>query len=390
MLRNNLKIAWRNLLKRKGFSLINIVGLTIGFACSVLVFLFVSHHLKYDNFHENSDRIYRVVTEQHREEIYYTASVPPGFAEAFRNDYDFSERVANLVSWEEQQLTISRANEKEKFVVDIAFSEPDFFEIMNFHLLNKNSGRNLMEPNVAYITQSEARRIFGTEDVLDRTFIFNNQETVQIIGVLEDLPATTMINTDIFLSYNTVEAYNSFLADGSWNGIMSSLQCFTLLHPNQNPDQIEAVLPELVKKHRSGVKNIHHYKLQPLADVHFNPDYDGSMNASLLWIFSIIGIFIIAVACINFINISTAQAFIRSKEIGVRKVLGGQKRSLFWQFISETFILSLVSLILGVLLALLLLPEMSALFEIDLSGSLFQFEVFAFAVLLLVLVSFLA
>ncbi|WP_282160265.1 ABC transporter permease [Ulvibacterium marinum] len=389
MFKNHLKIAWRNLRKRKSSTLINIIGLAIGFSCSILIFLFVSHHLQYDNFHKNPDRIYRVVTELHRDDIGYRASVPPGFAEAFRTDYDYAEKVANIVSWEDQLISdITQAGE-ERFKEDIAFTEPQFFDILNFPLRERLTERSLVEPNTAFITESTAQRLYKGENPLGRTFVLDNLETIEIIGVLEDLPENTVINADIFLSYKTVASYNDFLASGTWGGIMSSLQCYALLNPNQNRADIEAVLPELVEKHRSGRKNVHHYKLQPLADIHFNAKYPGSIDSDLLWIFALIGLFLIGIACINFINISSAQSFIRSKEIGIRRVLGSHKGHLFWQFISETFLIGFFAMLVGVVIAIMALPHLNSLFELQLSlYSLLDFKTVVFLLFLLFAVSF--
>ena len=388
MFKNYMKLAWRSLIKRKGFALINISGLALGFGCSLLIFLFVGYHLRYDNFHKNSDRIYRVVTEQHRDDISYTASVPPGFAEAFRNDYGFAEKVANIASWENELISGLVDDETKQFQEDIAFTEADFFDILSFPLLEKISDRSLLEPNTAYITRNAAQRLFPDKNPLGETFVLSNRETIQVIGLLEDLPSTTVIAADFFISYKTLGPYSEFLANQSWGGIDHSLQCFALLQPNQDIGDIEAVLPELVQKHRPTSKNVHHYKMQPLSDIHFNANYAGSIDADLLWIFSLIGFFLIAAACINFINISSAQSITRSKEIGIQKVLGGLRNHLFWQFISETFIISLFAMLAGLAMAWLALPGLNSLFELDLSlSNLLELKVLGFVLLLLTIVS---
>ncbi len=390
MFRNHLKIAWRNLQKRKVFAFLNILGLALGFGCSVLIFLFVNHHLQFDNFHKNPERIYRFVTEQHRDDISYRASVPPGFATAFMDDYDYAEKVAKIVSLEDLQINGVDKNASKRFKEDVVFAETDFFEIFNFPTLEKLNGRNLKEPNTAYITENFSKRMFGAQPALGEQFTLGNGEIVQVIGLMEDLPKNTFMNGEVFVSFITAKSYNEFFTSETWNGMGGALQCFALLHPDQNIAQIEETIQELVTKHRADTSNVHHYKLQPLQNIHFNADY-GGINVSLLWIFALIGLFLIAVACINFINISTAQAFTRSKEIGIRKVLGSFKKHLFWQFISETFILSLSALLVGVLMAMLALPYFNDLFELDLSlNSFLSLKVLGFVMLLLVTVSFFA
>ncbi|RDY58458.1 ABC transporter permease [Flagellimonas nanhaiensis] len=390
MFKNHIKIAWRNLIKRKVFTSINILGLAIGFGSSVLIYLFLSHHLSFDSFHENGDRIYRAVTEEHRDYIDHEASVPPAFAKVFRENYQYAEKVAKIANWEEYQINVDDGNNQNAFKEDVVFAESDFFDIMTFPLVVDTGTRTLAEPNTAYINEDMAKKMYGTLDVLGKTFLFDNKETIEVIGVLKNSPKTSLITEGIFISFPTLEKFNDFSGLETWSGISTDLQCFALLHPNQNIAEIENVLLELPKEHRPNSKNRHEYKLQPLADIHFNPDY-GGVNPGLLWIFAIIGLFLIVIASINFINISTAQAFYRSKEIGIRKVLGSFRQHLFWQFLSETFVISLFAIALGVVLAILFLPSFNALFELELTAeSLLDYRFFAFMVLVLVLVSFLS
>ncbi len=391
MLKNNLKIAWRNLLKRKGFSLINIVGLAFGFTCSILVFLFVSHHLKYDNFHENSNRIYRFVTEEHTDEVEYAASVPPGFSNAFKEDYNYAELTAKVVNRENQMIWVEEANYRSRMDEGVVFAEADLFKIFNYPMLNGSDEVPITDPNTAVISESMAKQIFGHTDVTGRSFELSNEELITITGVIRDLPEHTLIQADIFISYPTLESYSRFLGGESWGGISSDLQCFGLLYPNQNVAEIEEVIAGYVQKFRPSSKNIHHYKLQPLSEVHFSSDYSGGIDLSVLWIFSMIGFFILFIACINFINIATAQSVYRSKEVGVRKVLGGYKNHLFWQFMAEAFLVSLMALCLGVALCFLVLPYFNAVFDLNLSMStLGELTSLAFILLLLIIVAFFA
>ncbi len=388
MFRTHLKIAWRNLKKRKVFTFINIIGLSLGFGCAILIFLFINHHLQFDNFHQNSDRIFRIVTEEHRNDVEFETAVPPGFADGFRSDYNYAEKVAKLFIREDWQINSTTTSKR--FKENIAFAEPEFFEIFNYPLTQELNTRTLIEPNTAYVTQKFASRMFGDENPLGKNFILENTETIQIIGILNDLPNNTMIKGEVFLSFKTLESYDNFASSNAWGGINGSLRCYALLHPNQNINNIEKSLIALVTKHRPRSKNVHRYKLQALHEIHFDNNYDG-INVSLLWIFGLIGIFLISVACINFINISTAQAFSRSKEIGIKKVLGSFKQHLFWQFISETFIISLFAMCLGVVIAIAVLPYFNALFELHLSASaLLNIKLISFTIGMLICVSLLA
>lgn len=390
MFKNYIRIAWRNLIKRKVFTTINILGLAIGFGSSILIYLFLTHHLSFDKFHENSDRIYRMVTESHQDQIGYNASVPPAFAKVFREEYHYAEKVAKMVNWDEVLVKVEAQGQNQPYKLGVAFVEPDFFDIMTFPLMDAAGNRSLEEPNTAYITEKMSVKLFGTVNVLGKTFLYDNKETIEVIGILQNVPKTSLVTEGLFISFKTLEKFNEFVSEETWGGISSDLQCFALLHPNQNIADIENMLLELPKKHRPKSKNKHVYKLQPLADIHFNSKY-GGVDPALMWVFGVIGLFLILIACINFINISTAQAFYRSKEIGVRKVLGSFRHHLFWQFLSETFVISLFAIGLGILLAVLFLPSFNNLFELELSmNNLWNVQFFAFLSAVLVLVSFLS
>ncbi len=391
MFKNNLKIAWRNLVKRKGFSFINILGLSMGFGCSILIFLFVQYHLQFDNFHQNADRIYRFNTEEHRDLIDYEAAVPPGFANAFKQDYDYAEIVAKSADRDNWLITIEENATKKQLKADVAFTEAGFFKIFNYPLVDGSNTAPISEPNTALITEQMAQKMFGDEDPINKTFVLENNQTIKVTGVLKDLPKTTLTQAQVFLSFDTLKSYDEFMSSESWGGINSSLHCYALMRPNQNIAQIEDQLQGYVKKFRPDSKNVHHYKLQALKDIHFDDRYSGGINAKSLWIFSLIGLFILVVASINFINISTAQSVNRSKEVGVRKVLGSYKRELFWQFMAETLIVSVLALSLGVSLCLLALPSFNTVFGLELSfKELLNMKFLGFIVLLLGLVTLLA
>jgi putative ABC transport system permease protein len=363
MLTNYFKIGWRNLLKRKGFAAINIAGLALGFCCSILIFLFINHHLQFDKFHHDAERIYRVVTEEHIDVISYSASVPPGFSNTFKADYPQVEKSSKIVSWEEELVTI---NESTKLKKSICFTENDFFDILNFPLVN-NARISLKDPNTAFITEQAAKNMFGDQDPVGKTFQLGGLETISIIGVMKDIPATSVIKGDLFISFETLKNYDAFLASEGWNGINTNLQCFTKLRPGHNTDEIEKGIAGYVRKFRPNSKNVHEYRLQALSDIHFDPRYAGGINPRTLWAFGAIGLFLLIVASINFINISTAQSVSRSKEVGMRKVMGSTKSSLFWQFITETFLMTVFAFVISLGIVTAVLPYFNSLFGLELS-----------------------
>ena len=390
MFRNYFKLAWRNLLKRKATSLINILGLTLGFACAVLIYLFVSFHLSYDDFHENDDRIYRFVTDEVTDDIEYEIAVPPGFAHTIRNDFAFTEKVGRYVNRPEELITIKEGGKVLKFKEDMAFAEKEFFEIFNFPLQRGNI-EDFKQANTALITPEMAKKLFGNEDPLGKELTIDSKETFRIVGLLKPIPKNTFLDKQLFASFASLKPYSEFAASDGYNGITSSLQTYGLLLPGQDPSAIEKQLEPLPAKYRPHQKNKHHYRLQLLKDKHLDGRYAGGISANVLWIVSLIGFFVLLIACINFINIATAQSAFRFKEVGVRKVLGGQKKELLLQFLTEMILLTTISLILGLAIAFLALPFFNELVDLQLSfSSLFKVKSVVLALVALLLVSLLA
>lgn len=363
MLQNYLKVAWRNITRNKSFAVISSLGLALGFACCTLIYSFVQYHLSFDNFHENANRIYRVVTEEHRDFIDYEPSVPPALGREFRNDYDYPEKVVRIATFGKELISYTQEGIEQKFKVDVALVEQEFFDIFNYPLLSGNSVAFLSEPNTALLTERMAWKLFGSADPVGQTFQLDNRIEITVKGVLKDIPANTRFQTEIYISYPTLKAYGGFIAMDSWAGISSDLQCYTLLKPNVSAKHVESELQKYVQKYRADNKNVHHYKLQSLSDVHFDTRYDGAISKRTLLVLALIGLFLIVAACINFINMATAQATSRSREIGVQKVLGSYKWQLFGRFLGETAILSFFSLIIGLLIAYLVLPYLSKWFN---------------------------
>ena len=374
MYKSYFKIGWRNLARNKGYSLINVAGLALSMACGIFIFSLVKHNLSFDNFHQNPDRIYRVVTELHRDVIAYRSSVPSPLGEFFRNDYTYGEKVARVFTERDALITLRKGSELVKFKEreGLAFSETTFFDIFNFPLLQGNKATALTAPHTAILTERMAKKYFGDENPMGETFWLENKIPFTVTGILKNLPSNTDVKTEIFVSYASLKSYDPWLAsdkDG-WNGIRDGMKCYVLLQPQAPVAKVEEVMSAYVKIYRPGSKNVHHYKLQPLADIHFNPQYGGPMGKRNLWILSVIGLFLIVTACVNFINLATAQALKRSKEVGVRKVLGGLKRQLFWQFIFETGMITFAGVGVALMLAYITFPYINEFFKTQIAINL--------------------
>jgi putative ABC transport system permease protein len=394
MIRNYFKIAFRNLARNKAYTFINISGLALGMTCGILIFMLVKYHLSFDNFHANSDRIYRFVTEQHRETITYRSDVPSPLGKVFRNDYTFGEKVARIFTADGVVLTIQNGREIRKFKEDegVAFTETEFFDIFNYPLLQGDIKTALSEPNTAILTQRMAKKFFGDSDPINKTFRLENKVDFRVTGVLKDLPVNTDRKAEIYASYNTLKQYDEWIAsDDAWGGIRTAMQCFVRLRPGISAAEVENILPAYVKKYRPTNKNVHHYKLQPLADIHFNARYGGSITKNNLWVLGCIGLFLIITACVNFINLATAQALRRSKEVGVRKVLGSFRGQLFWQFIAETGLITALAIVLACTVSWLLLPFINDWFKVQIAvNPVTDWQFVLFLPLLAIVVTFFA
>ncbi len=394
MFQNYFKIAFRSLKRNKTYTIINISGLTLGMTCCLLIFMLVKYHLGFDNFHANPDRIYRIVTEQHRDNISYTPAVPAPLGKAFRNEHTFGEKVGRIATFGNQLITLKNGKEIRKFreKEGVAFTESEYFDIFNFPLVQGKVKTALAEPNTAIITAHVAKKYFGNESAINKTIRLENKIDVTVTGILKDLPENTDQKTEIFISYPTLKTYNEWLAsDESWGGIQSAMQCFVLLRPEVSVSRVEKVFPAYVTKYRPTSKNVHHYKLQPLSDIHFNAQYGGPMSRKNLWVLSLIGVFLIITACVNFVNLATAQALKLSREVGVRKALGGMRGQLFWQFMSQTLLITLLSGSIAIVFSLLALPYVNQLFSSRISFHLLSdWQLLTFIPLLVVVVTFFA
>jgi ABC-type antimicrobial peptide transport system permease subunit len=372
MIKHFFKIALRNLEHNRAYALINVMCLALGITCALLIFTFVTYHLSFDTFHSKRDRIYRITTELHQQGISRDANAPQPMGKAFSSDFTFAEKVAMIYSnyW---LVSIPSSGDNKKFEENVAFAERQFFDILDFPLKHGDKSRVLTEPNTAIITQRMAKKFFGDKDPINQIIRVQNNWDFRITGVLQDFPANTDRRDEIYLSYSNLKDHSQWLAGESWPGIAGGMNCFVLLKPNVLPSDVDKAFSEVSKKYyNERDAKVYQFKLQHISDIHFNPDLGGYLEKKNLGALSLIGLFLIITACVNFVNLATAQALRRSKEIGVRKVLGSQRDQLFWQFMAETALITLSALILAVTLAQLTLPYVNQLFDIDLRIDIFQ------------------
>jgi putative ABC transport system permease protein len=396
MFKLNLKIALRNLWKYKGYTAINIFGLSVGLASCILIFIFVRYETSYDKDYVNSDRIYRVTSQWKYPDgnEFFSQGTPRPLAPAMRSDFSQFEKVA-AIQQEGGIIKVSSQNGKPeiKTAEDVFYAEPSFFEIFDYKWLSGNPNQSLKEPNSVVLTEKTAKTYFGSwQNAIGKSINFQNKTDFKVTGVVKDYTPNTSFPLDIIFSYASYGNKNG----KSWTSVSSNSECYVLLKKGATTTELEKPMKQFIKKYyvEKGTGEENH-AFQPLSDIHHNDKY-GNFASNITSIkqligISIIGLFLLLTACINFINLATAQAISRSKEVGVRKVMGSRRKQLVWQFLSETSLITLIALLFACVLTELALPGMENLLGSNVSFGLFTHPIiFVFLFTLLIVVSFLA
>jgi putative ABC transport system permease protein len=400
MIKNYFKTAWRNLMHNKSYAAINIIGLAVGIAACLLIFLIVKFETSFDTYHSKKDHIYRVTTVQYNPDGKQIISgVPFPTAASLRLDFPQLKQVASIIKSGGTLSTLSDDNTNKKFKEDDTyFAEPQFFDVFDFTWLAGDKKTALTDVNTVVLTRSEADKFFGDwKSAIGKTIKLENKITLKVTGILNDPPPNTDFPLKVIISYATMKTKGSDYYDNmdNWTSTYGEHYCFVVLTDHQNVNQFNNELDGFVKKHIPPGPIKEGMQLQPLSDMHYNSEIGiytkGSFSHQLIDAIALIGLFLLIIACVNFINLATAQAVNRSKEVGIRKVLGSTREQLAFQFISETFIITSAAIIMGIAVAFLALPYFNNLLEIKLSTAfLMDPAVLLFIAGLLVLVTFLA
>jgi putative ABC transport system permease protein len=373
MLTNHIRTAIRNLLKRKGYSLINIVGLAIGMASCLLILMFVHDELSYDAYNVKADRIYRVAASFfYGGRSFDIAVAPAPLAQALLDEYP---EVENTVRFRQRGRYIFRYGENTFREMRVSYVDPSFFDIFDIPLSEGNPDTALNDPNTLILSQRTAQKYFGEEDPVGKTLRLNDRTDYMVTGVFEEIPGNSHFHFDVFISMISL--------DESKNKIWMSqnFQTYILLREGADPAALEAKFPDLLLKYmgpqietfmgKSMEKLMEEnelrgeFFLQPLRDIHLHSDLIAEMEATsdikYVYIFTAIALFILIIASINYMNLSTARSAGRAREVGIRKVLGSLRSQLIRQFLTESMLLSLVSLVLALGLVRLALPFFNSL-----------------------------
>ena len=399
MIKNYFKVAFRSLARNKSHAIINISGLVVGITVCLIIFFVIRFELSFDNYHQKKDRIYRVLTEYHHPNVspFTSKAVPYAIPEALKSSIPQIEKVAPIYTEKDAQIMVLDENGNSingfREETGVFFTQPALFDIFDFGWL-AGSPTTLENPNVVVLTEETAEKYFGSwEAAMGKNLKWNNAETLEVVGVIENIQKNSDLQFKMVISYGT--GYTSgFLKSDDWDSTNGDYGTFLLLPKNASVSSINEQLKNLALANKSeGNEDTH--LIQPLSEIHYDIASGNFSNKSIsiqlinvLWI---IAAFILLIACVNFINLSTAQAVDRHKEIGVRKVLGGNRTQLRIQFLTETFLLVLFAIFLSFGIVAISLKYVGELFDVPLTfESVATPEILLFFALVAILVTLLA
>ena len=360
MLYNYLKTAVRNLLRHKAYSLINVLGLAIGMAAFVLIALFIYDEWSYDRYHQKADRIFRLAQQYTSgDEILRSAAVPPVLAPTLKEHFPEVIEVARFIR-QGGEILLSRG-EQRFFENEYFYADGAVFDVFDFEFIYGDPATALSEPNAVVVTETLARKYFGNSDPMGGILALDQYDgkiDLRVTGVLSDIPHNSHLKFDALISAHTPESYLARTIDKWW---APGGYVYVLMPEQGDVADLEGKFPSFTKEIGQDLGLF----LQPLTDIHLSPlDTDFATQGSMyyLFIFSAIASLIIVIACVNFVNLSTARAGQRAREVGVRKVVGARRTQLICQFLGETILLCGISLVLALGLVELTLPAFNAIF----------------------------
>lgn len=371
MLKNYLKITFRNLVRNKVSTIINLLGLSLGISVCLLLFLLIDYELNFDEFHSKKDSIYRVIREESGGSLTKrTSSTPFPLREAIINDYPELEAVTQIYPPEEHQLKVGENIWLES---NVMFADSTFFKVFDFPAIQGNPLQSFKNTNVAVITESMARNRFGEESPIGQSVSVSEALDVEIVGIIQDPPKNSHLTFSMII---VIDSFNDEFIGGfkydSWNVTLGFTNYIVL------PDDISetdfekrmAALPEKYLSEEGAEKT--KYELQPLREIHFDKAFAQSnsgytIDTTYLLVLGLVGVFILLLACINFINLSTAVAIKKAKEVGVRKVMGASRMQLVGQYMGEAFVLTVLSALIALGIAERVLPSLNNFLDTGMS-----------------------
>jgi putative ABC transport system permease protein len=391
MIKNLFKIAIRNIWNRKFFSLINIIGLTIGIACFFLIIINVRDEFSYDDFHENKDRIYRIALERiYPDNVVFYSVIPFSIGEAMQADFPEVENMTRLLA--PRQSVVFRYDDKTYEEDKILFAEPNFFDVFSIPLIEGDPEKVFSTQNSIIMTREKALKYFADEDPIGKILTIPQGE-LMVSGVMENVPKNSHLGFDFLVSMTLTGIQNQP------NYVSFAVHTYIVVKEGTFPGVIEEKMPALVERYAAGqiqaqtgqsfaeytaAGNGYNYFLQPIRDIHLHSNLTSEIkpngNITYVYVQIAIAFFLITIACINFMNLATAQSTSRAREVGIRKIVGSTRGSLIRQFLFESVMVSLISLVLAMVLIQLILPTFNQLTqkELELKNLLDPFNIFLF------------
>ena len=360
MFKSYLKIALRNLTRYRAFTIINILGLALGLACTIFIMLWVQDELSYDEFNKNAEIIYRVVENQYYAggEVFPVAVTPGPLAKSLKDNYPEIVDAARF----KFNKKILRYNNK-VFAEDVAFADPSFLKIFTYPLLNGNRDNVLNDLHSIVLTEKAAQKYFGNEDPIGKTFIIDDSLNLRVTGVLKDIPTNSHLHFEFLVPFEFLKNLGAKL--DQWGN--NSFYTYVQLQQNAKVSELNKKIKDEIKKHNEGAAT--DLELQQLLRIHlysagkYAADIQGLGNIEYVNIFLLVALIVVLIACINFMNLSTARATQRAKEVGMRKVIGANR----WQIIKQFYFESILFAFIGLLMALVITDLLLNAFN-DLSG----------------------
>lgn len=401
MLENYFKIAWRGLTRSKSVGLINVLGLTVGIAAALLLFVVVQYEVSYDKFQRNYDQVYRIYTQNKIEDgLEYTPGVANPFPDALMADKLSFDKVAPVIVLNEIQVNIPQASSQspDKYKVEtIFFSNSNYPALFEVEFLSGDA-KALDQPGMVLLSQTEAERYFGNwENALGKSLDLTNNVSLEVGGVVADTPENSNFDFDLLASFETIRSHQTeFDFDlASWGSTGSNFQVYVLTNPATDLALAQSQLDDFSRKNFEGRGNseISHL-LQPLSAIHFDSDLEPLsgrlVRKSTIQTLILVGLFILIMASINFVNLTTSLAVGKSKEIGIRKVMGSSRGQLIFQSLGETFLSVLIATGLAVILANFLLPFLDKIADVPEVISFFEPTIVGFMLLLILILTVLS
>lgn len=401
-MKNYLKIAIRNLLKYKFTSFINLFGLTVGLTCCLLILIYILNELSYDRTNEKADRIYRVSRSFYSDNgslAFNLGGIAPAFAPFLITDFPQIEKLTRILpaggTFKYQENLFNENND--------FFADPNLFDVFTIHVVHGNPATSLTDPYSVMLTEETAKKYFGSDDPMNKVIRWNSQYDFKVTGIYKSFPTASHLHPDMLISFSTLNDSTIYGAQNLATSFSNnSFFTYLLLPEKYDAQKLEAALPAFIdnrlaseykdRPHASVLTQLH---LQPLTSIHLYSHLDEEVEANgditRVYIFAAIAVFILLIAGINYMNLSTARSSLRAREIGVRKVIGAQKKQLVTQFLSESVLLTAISMMLAVLFAGLFLPSLNRVSEQHLSlSSLAEGKVLVTIILLPFIVGILA